>query len=68
MGLKKISQLTWRKSSHSGSEASACVEVAALGEGLVARDSKDPQGPLLHLTAAAWTGLLGQVKSGGLDL
>jgi hypothetical protein len=39
-------QLTWRKSSRSGSQGSACVEVAALGGGFVVRDSQDPQGPL----------------------
>jgi hypothetical protein len=61
-------QLTWRKSSRSGSQGSACVEVAMLGGGVVARDSKDPEGSVLHLTGAAWAGLLGRVKSGGLDL
>ena len=47
--------LTWRRSSHS-TAANNCVETALLGPGrLAVRDSKDPQGPALLFTAAAWT-------------
>jgi hypothetical protein len=63
-----MAQLAWHKSSNSGDQASDCVETAALASGVVARDSRDPQGPVLHLTGAAWMDLLGKVKSGSLDL
>ena len=51
----------WRKSSYSGGDANACVEVA---EGLGAiRDSKNPTGPILH---GNLLDLLAAVKGGRL--
>jgi hypothetical protein len=45
----------WRKSSRSSGNAGNCVEVAANLPGVVAvRDSKDPTGPALTFTPAAW--------------
>jgi len=50
------SELTWFKSSHSGSEGGECVEVAPCSDATVhVRDSKDPQGPVLTFSAAAWS-------------
>ncbi|GAB2710314.1 DUF397 domain-containing protein [Kitasatospora kifunensis] len=44
----------WRKSSHSGGNG-ACVEIAVPAPVAVAvRDSKDPVGPWLHFSPAAW--------------
>ncbi|MFD2768459.1 DUF397 domain-containing protein [Micromonospora eburnea] len=43
----------WRKSSHSG-DAGACVEMASLPEAVAVRDSKDPAGPVLVFSPAAW--------------
>ena len=43
----------WRKSSHSGDEG-ACVEMASLPEAVAIRDSKDPAGPVLVFSPAAW--------------
>ncbi|MFI0448063.1 DUF397 domain-containing protein [Actinomadura sp. 6N118] len=50
-----LTNAAWRKSTHSGSNAAECVELAeAAGAGTVAvRDSKDPDGPILLLTRAA---------------
>jgi hypothetical protein len=64
----RSTHVAWRKSSRSGGQGSACVEVAKLAQVVATRDSKDPQGPLLCLTATAWTELLGKVRSGALDL
>jgi len=59
----ELSRAAWRKSSYSGS-GDQCVEVAALSGGRCAlRDSKDPQGPALLLTAAGWRNLLTEVGS-----
>lgn len=55
----------WRKSSYSGEEGSStCVEVAGLDAAVGLRDSKDPEGPHLHIGAAAFGVLLGQIKAG----
>ncbi|MCF3962887.1 DUF397 domain-containing protein [Streptomyces fuscigenes] len=50
--------LTWCKSSYSGSEGGACVEVALDERGelpvLRIRDSKNPAGPALTVAPASW--------------
>ncbi len=62
-------RLDWRKSSHSGSADSECVEVATAPAGTVAvRDSKNPGGPTLRFTRSEWGALVAAVKSGGLGL
>ncbi|TYK50681.1 DUF397 domain-containing protein [Actinomadura decatromicini] len=42
--------LAWRKSSYSSSQGDNCVELADLGTAVGVRDSKDPDGPHLHIT------------------
>jgi hypothetical protein len=50
-----MSEYTWRKTSRSGSNGDACVEVATNIKGVVAvRDSKDPDGAMLEVTLAEW--------------
>ncbi|GIG88790.1 DUF397 domain-containing protein [Plantactinospora endophytica] len=45
----------WRKSSRSGSNQAACVEVATNLSGVVGvRDSKDQGGPVLVFAPEAW--------------
>jgi hypothetical protein len=45
----------WRRSHHSGSTGGQCVEVAAAGDGLVRiRDSKNPGGPEIIVSATCW--------------
>jgi hypothetical protein len=43
----------WRKSSYSGDNGGACVEVAA-AEAVVVRDTTDRGGPVITFTADAW--------------
>jgi hypothetical protein len=44
--------LTWRKSSYSGSNGGDCVEIAVLSDdGRAVRDSKDPGGPVADVRA-----------------
>jgi len=47
-----MTDLAWRTSSFSGSEAN-CVEVAAR-DGVLVRDTKDRAGPVLVFSPAAW--------------
>jgi hypothetical protein len=59
----------WRKSSRSGSQGGACVELAAVGAVIIAvRDSKHPDGPKLAFTPAEMSGFAARVKAGQLDL
>ncbi|HUY45810.1 MAG TPA: DUF397 domain-containing protein [Streptosporangiaceae bacterium] len=59
---------TWRKSSYSGSNGGACIDVADNLPGIVAvRDSKDPHGPNLTFSPAEWRTFITSVKK-DLDL
>lgn len=50
-----LSGASWRKSSRSGGNGGACVEVADnLSEVVGVRDSKDPDGPVLTFDTRAW--------------
>lgn len=48
----------WHKSSHSGSEGGDCLEVATCPHAIHVRDSKNPTGPMLTLSATAWAAFL----------
>jgi hypothetical protein len=63
----------WRKSSFSGGNGGACVEVAIVpggtegGDGAVAlRDSKNPSGPALLFTPGEWREFTRAVRRGKL--
>ncbi len=59
-----MSRAEWRKSSYS-SQNGACVEVATNLPGAVAvRDSKNPEGPGLVITAAEWRAFVRGLKAG----
>jgi hypothetical protein len=52
-------KLEWIKSSYSTSSGPDCVEVATPDRSHVfVRDSKNPAGPRLDLTSAAWSAFL----------
>jgi len=53
---------TWRKSSHSGTEHNACVEVASLARVVGVRDSKDPEGGALLIARSGFRALLDALK------
>jgi hypothetical protein len=52
--------LIWRKSSYSKLEE--CIEVARAPEAVAVRDSKDPDGPALLVTYAAFANFLRSVR------
>ncbi|MFF8312634.1 DUF397 domain-containing protein [Streptomyces lydicus] len=56
--------LTWRKSTHSGKDGN-CVEMAHLDDSSVGvRDSKVPHGPVLTFSGPAWSALLSNIDRG----
>ncbi|RKT10997.1 uncharacterized protein DUF397 [Streptomyces sp. 1114.5] len=59
--------VTWRKSSRSN-EQDNCVEFAfPAGQGSFVRDSKDPEGPALALTAEAHATFIAAAAYGEFD-
>lgn len=59
-----LSRADWRKSSYSAQDGN-CVEVATnLPDVVAVRDSKDPEGPVLVVTADVWQAFIGQVRAG----
>jgi hypothetical protein len=56
----------WYKSSYSSDDGN-CVEVAELAGGTAVRDSKDPAGTVLGVSAVAWSALLTAVRCGEFD-
>jgi hypothetical protein len=55
--------LTWIKSSYSGSQGGNCVEIAALpGGGRAVRDSKNPQRPALLFTVPEWEAFVASLR------
>lgn len=68
--METVTGARWRRSSYSGGNGSSnCVEVAGNLPGIVAvRDSKDPDGPWLVLSPAAWQSFTAIVKAGQHDI
>lgn len=56
-------QLKWFKSSYSDDEGADCVEVALFGT-IHIRDSKNPSGPQLTVTASAWAAFISAAHPG----
>ncbi|MER7957718.1 DUF397 domain-containing protein [Streptomyces sp. NPDC096030] len=54
----------WRKSSYSGDTGGDCVEVADLTAHVAVRDSKNPDGPALFATPAAFTAFVNATARG----
>ncbi|CAL9317642.1 DUF397 domain-containing protein [Streptomyces sp. SudanB52_2052] len=52
------SELAWYKSSYSSSASGDCLEVATAPDTIHIRDSKNRQGPELHLSPTAWSAFL----------
>lgn len=62
-----LADAQWRKSSYSGGSSDNCVEVATNLPGVVVvRDSKDPVGPTLTFTHAAWSDFVRGIRDGDL--
>jgi len=63
-----LTRAEWRKSTRSGSNGGACVEVARnLSRVIAVRDSKNPHGPVLTVEPAGWLAFIADVKAGRHD-
>ncbi|MGI5244263.1 DUF397 domain-containing protein [Dactylosporangium sp. CA-139066] len=58
-------EIRWRKSSRSAWDN--CVEVARLAEGVLVRDSKDPDGAVVAFCGPGWRAFLSALGDGGFD-
>ncbi len=58
----------FKKSSYSGAVNPNCVEVGFVTAEVLMRDSKDPDGPVLHFTTDEWNAFVAGVKAGECDL
>ncbi|GAB3668258.1 DUF397 domain-containing protein [Actinocorallia lasiicapitis] len=52
--MSDTTRAVWRKSSYSGNNEGACVEVAQQPNGVAARDSKRRDGDVLRFGVGAW--------------
>ncbi|MFE7652283.1 DUF397 domain-containing protein [Streptomyces bottropensis] len=59
-----MSELSWFKSSYSGSQGDACIEVAHGAQTVHVRDSKDRQSPELALSPTAWSDFVNYAVQG----
>lgn len=59
-----LSTAVWRKSTYSNGDGGDCLEVCDAHTAVVpVRDSKVPHGPVLTITAPAWTSFVTSLKS-----
>ena len=64
--VSPVEDLSWYKSSYSTAQSN-CVEAARLPSGGMAlRDSKNPEGTVLHFTGEAWTAFQEALRAGEL--
>jgi hypothetical protein len=52
----------WRKSSYSGDNGGACVEIASSTEAVLVRDTTRRSGPVVIFTADAWRTFTATIK------
>ena len=60
-----VTGVAWRKSSYSGDNGGACVEVGTTGPAVAVRDSNHPDGPQLAFPAGTWKSFTDLVKTSG---
>lgn len=59
----ELNSARWRRSSYSNANGGECVEITEDFPGVVpVRDSKNPHGPALVVTAASWTAFVTALK------
>ena len=66
--MSDLSRAVWRKSTRSGDNGGACVEVATLPDAVAVRDSKNPTAATLIFTPAEWRAFVEGAKDGEFDI
>jgi hypothetical protein len=61
-----VSEPVWFKSSHSGGNTTECVEAAFIPAGVLLRDSKQVNGPVVAVRTRAWHCLIGALGQADL--
>jgi len=61
-----VRNVKWQRARACGTQGN-CVEVADLGDRIIMRDSKDPDGPTLTFTPFEWECFLDGVAKGEFD-
>ncbi|MFC4042384.1 DUF397 domain-containing protein [Dactylosporangium siamense] len=65
----QFTDASWHKSSRSnGNGGNNCVEVAVADSAVGVRDSKNPDGPVLRFSPAAWESFVSDAKHGAFDM
>lgn len=67
MPYSEQTAITWRKSTASGHNGN-CVEIAAVGDSIVIRNSRSPFGSVLSFTRQEWGAFLKAVNNGDFIL
>ena len=62
-GTMDVTAFAWRKSSYSGDNGGACIEVGTTGPAVAIRDSKYPASPQLAFAPAIWKTFTNQLKA-----
>ena len=57
-----VTGTAWRKTSYSGSNGGACIEVGTAGPAVAVRDSTHRDGPQMAFAANAWQAFTIQLK------
>ena len=65
--MSDLSRAEWRKSSRSGGNGGACVEVAVTSTTVGVRDTKDRAGGTLVLSPGCWAGFVSGIRDGRFD-
>jgi hypothetical protein len=64
--MEHIDDSNWRKSSYSGGNGGACVEIGTTTDAVLVRDTKaNRTGPVLMFTPRTWAAFAAAVKTGG---
>ena len=66
--MANMSSATWRRSSRCDNSGGSCVEVMHLGDQVLTRDSKDPEGRPQVYSREEWTAFVAGIKLGEFDI
>jgi uncharacterized protein DUF397 len=63
--VEQFDRLIWVRAQYCNS--GACVEVSRIDDGVLVRDSKNPQGPRLKFSNSEWEAFVEGVRNGDFD-